>query len=89
MTKKDNTSLLSVNGWKSLFTVEEKPLKGLMLFEKVVLGYAVLTTLMILFLYTKLNNPVEMLLMRARFLAILLAMWGVYRMVPQAVCCSG
>lgn len=66
MAKKDNTSLTTINGWKSLLTIEQKPLKGLMLFEKVVLGYTVLTTLLIFFLYTKLSNPVEMLIARAR-----------------------
>lgn len=82
MSKKDNSSLLTVGGLKSLFTIEKKPVKGLMLFEKVVIGYAAITTLLILFLYTKLNNPVELLMARVRFLAITLAMWAVYRMVP-------
>lgn len=82
MAKKDKTSLLTIEGLKNLFEIEKKPLKGLMLFEKVVLGYMVLTTLLIMFLYTKLNNPAELLFSRVRILAIMAAMWGVYRLVP-------
>ncbi len=79
---KDRTSLLTREGLKSLFVIERKPLKGLMTLEKVIIGYAVLTTLLIFFLYTRLENPVEMLMGRVRFLAITLALWAVYRMVP-------
>lgn len=45
MTKKDNTSLLTVAGLKDLFAIEKKPLGGLMVFEKVAIAYAALTTL--------------------------------------------
>lgn len=82
MAKKDKTSLLTIDGLKSLFEIDRKPLKGLMTFEKVVIGYITFTTLLILFLYTKLDNPVELLMNRVRILAIMFAMWGVYRMVP-------
>ena len=82
MAKNDNTSLMTISGWKGLFTIDHNPRKGLLLFEKVVLGYTILTTLLIFFLYTKLSNPVEMLIARVRFMAIMLALWGVYRMVP-------
>lgn len=82
MSNNGSASLLTRKGFKSLFTIEKKPLKGLMGFEKVVLGYALVTTLLILFLWTRLNNPVELIMARVRFLAITLAMWGVYRLVP-------
>ena len=82
MAKKDNTSLLTKAGWKNLFAIDRKPLKGLTLFELVVIGYAAFTTILIFFLYTRLDNPVELLMARVRFLAITLALWAVYRMVP-------
>lgn len=82
MSKKDNTCLLTREGLRSLFIIDKKPVKGLLLFEKVVIAYAVVTTVLTLFLYTKLDNPVEILMARVRFLAMTLAMWAVYRMVP-------
>ena len=82
MTKKDNTSLLTVTGLKDLFTIEKKPLSGLMVFEKVAIAYAALTTLLVLFLYTRMSDPSAILMARVRFLAMTLALWGVYRLVP-------
>ena len=82
MTKKDNTSLLTVTGLKDLFTIEKKPLSGLMVFEKVAIAYAALTTILVLFLYTRMSDPSAILMARVRFLAMTLALWGVYRLVP-------
>lgn len=82
MTKKDNTSLLTVAGLKDLFAIEKKPLSGLMVFEKVAIAYAALTTLLVLFLYTRMSDPSAILMARVRFLAMTLALWGVYRLVP-------
>lgn len=82
MTKKDNTSLLTVAGLKDLFAIEKKPLGGLMVFEKVAIAYAALTTLLVLFLYTRMSDPSAILMARVRFLAMTLALWGVYRLVP-------
>lgn len=82
MTKKDNTSLLTVTGLKDLFIIEKKPLSGLMVFEKVAIAYAALTTLLVLFLYTRMSDPSAILMARVRFLAMTLALWGVYRLVP-------
>ena len=82
MTKKDNTSLLTVTGLKDLFTIEKKPLRGLMVFEKVAIAYAALTTILVLFLYTRMSDPSAILMARVRFLAMTLALWGVYRLVP-------
>lgn len=82
MTKKDNTSLLTVTGLKDLFAIEKKPLSGLMVFEKVAIAYAALTTLLVLFLYTRMSDPSAILMARVRFLAMTLALWGVYRLVP-------
>lgn len=82
MTKKDNTSLLTVTGLKDLFAIEKKPLSGLMVFEKVAIAYAALTTILVLFLYTRMSDPSAILMARVRFLAMTLALWGVYRLVP-------
>lgn len=82
MTKKDNASLLTVAGLKDLFAIEKKPLGGLMVFEKVAIAYAALTTLLVLFLYTRMSDPSAILMARVRFLAMTLALWGVYRLVP-------
>lgn len=81
MTKKDNTSLLTVAGLKDLFAIEKKSLGGLMVFEKVAIAYAALTTLLVLFLYTRMSDPSAILMARVRFLAMTLALWGVYRLV--------
>ena len=44
-----------------LFKIETKPRKGLLALEWAVLAYLVLTTLVILFTYTRLENPESML----------------------------
>ncbi len=67
---------------KKLFAIEKKPKKGLFAVEWVVMGYLVLTTLVMLFTYVKLQNPESMLWGRFRVVAITAAMWGIYRLVP-------
>lgn len=71
-----------MNPIKNLFTIEKRPKKGLMAFEWVVLAYWLLTFLMIIVMYTRLHHPQEMIWGRIRVLAIILALWGVYRMLP-------
>lgn len=65
-----------------LFELKAKPVKGLLAVEWVVLGYTLLTLLLMLFTYTRVHNPVSMLVGRVQAVAITLALWGVYRMVP-------
>ena len=67
---------------RSLFEVERKPRRGLLAAEWVVVGYTVLTTLMILFLWTKLPGADQMLWGRFRALVMMGALWAVYRLVP-------
>lgn len=67
---------------KDILKIEKKPHKGLFAAEWVMLGYLVFTLLMILFLYTKIQNPESMIWGRARIVAITIALWGVYRMIP-------
>ena len=66
----------------NLFRIEKTPHKGLLTVEWLILGYLVLTTLWILFAYTKIQNPESLLWGRARVVIITAAMWGVYRMAP-------
>lgn len=67
---------------KDLFIIEKKPQRGLLAVEWVTMGYLVFTLLMMLFMWTKLVNPGPMLWGRFQYVAVTLAMWGVYRMVP-------
>jgi len=65
-----------------LFKIEKKPVKGLFAFEWVVLAYLVLTLGIVLFTYTKLQHAEDMIYGRLRILAIIAALWLVYRLVP-------
>ena len=67
---------------KDLFKIEKKPRKGLFAVEWVIMGYLLLTTLLVLFTYTKAVNPNAMLWGRFHILLLTLAMWLVYRLVP-------
>jgi len=67
---------------KKIFEIEKKPRKGLMAFEWAVMAYLVFTLLLIMIIYTKLQNPGEMLWGRVQVLISTLALWGVYRMIP-------
>lgn len=65
-----------------LFEREKKPHKGLLAAEWVVMGYLVITLLLMFFTYTKLHNPESMLFGRIRIVAMTFALWLVYRMWP-------
>ena len=65
-----------------LFKREKKAKKGLMAIEWVVMGYLAITTLLMLFTYTKVHNPGEMLWGRVQIVIMTLALWAVYRMLP-------
>lgn len=67
---------------KSLFKIEKNPVRGLLAVEWVVMGYLALTLVLMLFTYTKLHNPESMLWGRFRVVAMTMALWLVYRMVP-------
>lgn len=71
-----------MNSLKELFKLEKKPTKGLLSFEWVVVGYTLLTLLFILFAYTKLPHAQAMIVGRVRILAIIGALWFVYRLAP-------
>jgi len=69
-------------GFKKLIELDKRPLKGLLWAEWAELVYMLFTFILIFFTYTKLHNPESMIYGRLRVLAITLAMWGVYRMIP-------
>lgn len=46
------------------------------------IGYALFTLLLMGIMYTRLQNPVSMLWLRIQSIAIVVALWGVYRMIP-------
>ena len=53
-----------------------------MAFEWVIMGYLLITLAIVLVMYNKMADPYVMISMRARVLAITVALWGVYRMMP-------
>lgn len=67
---------------KNIFSIEKEPRRGLLNLEWVVVAYIAFTLLIILFTYTKVANPDAMVWGRMRVLAIIAAMWAVYRLVP-------
>ena len=67
---------------KDIFRIEKKPQKGLLAVEWVVMGYLLVTLLLLLFTYTKAYNPEEMLIGRLRVAAMTFGLWIVYRIVP-------
>ena len=71
-----------MNIFKYLFEKDKKPRKGLLAVEWVIMGYLLLTLLLILFTYTKVQNPEPMLWGRFRIVMMTLALWFVYRLLP-------
>lgn len=67
---------------KQLFARDKKPRRGLVAAEWVIVGYLVMTLLLLFFTYTKVHNPESMLWGRMRVLAMMAALWAVYRMWP-------
>ena len=51
---------------KHFFEIEKNPRKGLIAVEWIVIGYTLLTTLVILFAFTKMDNAEEMLYTKMR-----------------------
>ena len=46
------------------------------------LGYLALTLLLLLFTFTKAQQPMQMLWGRLQIVVMTIALWGVYRMIP-------
>lgn len=67
---------------KQHIQIEPQPTRRLMPLEWVVLAYAGLTMLMVLFTYTRLPHPEAMVWERVRLAAITLGIWAVYQLLP-------
>ena len=52
------------------------------MFEWTMLIYALFTLLLMLFMYTRLQDPKAMIVLRIQIVAITLALWGVYQLIP-------
>jgi membrane-associated phospholipid phosphatase len=68
--------------FKQLIKTEEKPHKGLLAAEWVVIAYLIFTLVMMAWLWERLDNPVSMLWGRCRYLVVTIAMWLIYRWKP-------
>lgn len=67
---------------KDYFKIDKAPRKGLMPLELVAMAYLALSFIIMLFTFTNLVNPESMIWGRVRFIAITVALWAVYRMIP-------
>ena len=67
---------------KYLFSLEKKPKKGLTGYEWVVLAYMAFTFVLVALGWSRLPNAEMLAWGRIKVLAITLAMWGAYRMLP-------
>lgn len=66
----------------NLFRIEKKPKRGLLPVEWAMLAYMGFTFLMIFFTYTKLVNPHAMIVGRIQILALTIALWAIYQLLP-------
>lgn len=67
---------------KKYFAREKTPEKGLMPFEWVIVSYMFITLIIVLFCYTKLQNPDSMVWGRIRIVALTVGLWAAYRFLP-------
>ena len=67
---------------RNLFQLEKKPLRGLMPVEWAMVAYLLLTFLLIFVFYTKMNDPQILIFGRLRIVAMMAALWLVYRIAP-------
>ena len=65
-----------------LFSIDKSPKRGLLALEWLVMAYTVFTLLVALFTYTNLQNPDAMIWGRVRVVAMTVALWVAYRLVP-------
>ena len=67
---------------KYLFEIDRKPRRGLLAAEWVIMGYALLTLVLVLFTWTKHPDPASLLWGRFHAVTSMMALWLVYRLVP-------
>lgn len=75
---------MAVRGFrlKDLFSINKKPAKGLLPMEWAILAYTLFTLILIMFMFTRLHNPQQMIVFRAQVVGVMIAMWGLYRLAP-------
>lgn len=71
-----------MNFFTQLFSIDKSPKRGLLALEWLVMAYTVFTLLVALFTYTNLQNPDAMIWGRVRVVAMTVALWLAYRLVP-------
>ena len=71
-----------MNWVRKIFKIETEPVKGLFAFEWVVVAYTLLTLLFIAFYNAELPRMQALVVGRGRIIAMLVALWGVYRLAP-------
>jgi len=79
---KKNKKVTFKDFMQSLFRRDDKPLKGLLALEWVVVAYMLFTLMIVFFTYTKCVNAELMILERVKMSVILFALWLVYRFTP-------
>ncbi len=67
---------------KGIFHLSSSPMRGLFLIEKAVLVYLVFTLVLLFFLHTEMPHVAEALVLRAKVIVAMVAMWGIYRLAP-------
>jgi len=67
---------------KGLISVEKQPVRGLLAFEWVVLGYGLLTLLYALMLHDKVQGLWDIIGLRVQAVVVILLSWGLYRIFP-------
>lgn len=65
-----------------LLAIEKNAPRGLLAYEWVIVGYALLTLLMVAVCATSYAEPQALVWTRLRLVAATLALWGVYRLMP-------
>lgn len=71
-----------MNIFKNIFKIDKKPRKGLIPLEWAILSYIFFTFVVFLFIRTETPNPSAIISFRVQALAIILALWIVYRCIP-------
>lgn len=65
-----------------LFERDPQPISGLLMMEKCVLAYLIITAVMMMFCYTRLVDPGQMIFGRVGVILATALTWGAYRLMP-------
>lgn len=67
---------------KQLFQLDSKPVRGPIAIEWLVVAYTLITTFVVMFAGSSMVNPDALIWGRLRILAVMAALWCVYRLAP-------